>query len=191
MLSNDITQETLFPVDKFIKKPEIKVIPFFIQKKYRSFLYKSFQNRTHVYVKHRVQTIYISPSSSFGKYLALLAVKSKVPVRIKGCNLFFSVNELGYQTGIYKKISGKYSLLEIPSELAKDLTNYIHDLFITTMISYVDGFLDSSGDITPGLISFMDKYELWDDWNKESLYRQYYRDKDMGFGNRIFLPKKM
>jgi hypothetical protein len=183
-------QYSLFSVQDFTKDPEVNIIPFYIDQKYISFLYKSFENKYSRYMKDTVQTIYIYPSSSFFKYLSLLADKSKVPVKIENCNIFFSVNELGYKSGIYKKKSGKYSLLEIPPEYAKDLTNYIHDYFINTMVAYVDGYLAAKKEIMDGVISFMDKYELWDHWNKRYLHRQYYREKRSGQTPRLFFNRK-
>ncbi len=191
MKSQPYIQHTLFPVNIEKEVPEdINVIPFFLPKRYLSFLYKSFGNKECSYLNKKVTAIQIYQASSFGKYLSLLLQKSRVPVNIKQCNLFFSINEVGYKNGIYKRQSGKYSLLEVPPELSADLINYIHDYFILSLVSFVDGYKESGKEIMEGIICFMDQYELWDHWDKRSLHRIYYRDKSRGQASRFCFPHK-
>lgn len=191
-MNNEEKNLTLFPEENYIKtNPNYSVIPFRINSKYINFMHKAFNTKKTNYVKNEVTAIQIHNTSSFGKYLQLLVVKSKIPVSIKKSDyIFFYINDKGYSSGIYKIKSGRFSLLEVPTDMYKDLTNYIHDYFISSMVNFVDGYYESGKEIMEGVVKFMDKYNLWDHWDKRVLHRQYYREKENGQANRLVFFKK-
>lgn len=191
-MNKDNKTLTLFPEGNYVKTNQnYNVIPFQIDRKYINFLHNAFDTKKTNYVKNEVTAIQIHTTSSFGKYLQLLVIKSKIPVDIKKSDyIFFYINDEGYSSGIYKLKSGRFSLLEVPVDMSKDLTNYIHDYFISTMVSFVDGYYESGKEIMEGVVKFMDKYNLWDHWDKRVLHRQYYRDKKKGQADRLVFFKK-
>lgn len=184
---------TLFPLEKYTVEKSIhtEIIPFTISKRYINFLYKAFNTEENKYLNQSIKAIQVNYTSALGSYLQLLAVKARFPVRIKNKDLvFFSVHP-NLDSGFYKVQSGRFSLLEIPKKMSKELIHYIDTYLITSMISFVDGYHLAGKSIMEGVEKFMDKYELWDTWDKHVLHRRYYRDKERGVAERLVLARKI
>ncbi|WP_372744297.1 hypothetical protein [Lutibacter sp.] len=162
------------------------IIPVKIREHLIPFFYEEFKGVEAHYLNKRVKACKISMTSSIGKMLRITLEKSGYPLKeidkIGKFNMYIAVSDSEASktasAKIYKYVSGQYSFLKVPYQVAEDINDILEDQFRIAFVNRVKGALRFSPKtkVQDIISDFMVEYSL-DEYGYKiaSLQRLYNR----------------
>ncbi|MFL9844726.1 hypothetical protein [Flavobacterium rhizosphaerae] len=162
----------------------MSTVPVHIRPHLVPFFLKEFNGREAVYLNQKVTAIKISTSSSLGRMMRLFMIKVDLPEKDPDYyNIYLAVEDTPtgkkYEGNYYKYESGARSFLKMPEDVNRAINDLLEDIFRTSFVYYVDGYMLTPGaKIIPAIDSFIKKYDLLEfGHSTESMRQLYYREK--------------
>jgi len=177
-----------------------QAIPVYIKPKLIPFLVKEFYGTEARYLNKQVKAIDIDISTPLGSFIRLQMDKLDYPVKdISKFNMFLKIKdvETAHFGRLYSYTKGQNNFLHLPKHAVDHINDYLECVFQTALFNFLDawhycGMLTKAEGISiiEGIFHFMEKYELMEqDFNPESIRRQYYRWKNNSHSLKKFHVK--
>lgn len=164
------------------------VVPLTLRPHLVSFLLKEMVGEERSYAGYKCKILDIPKRSYLYDFLLQRIEKSDYPIGkdINSFNVYLDVKATSRRRFVVK---GKFfqiqslgrSFVYLPQEFMEEVNDLFEQLFRTTFYSYVTAKADNEERITSAILSFIDKYELFEAGISQPQLRQlYYRIKDSG-----------
>lgn len=163
------------------------IIPLVLRPHLVNFLMKEMRGEAKNFAGFKCKTIDIPSYSFVGKFLLEHLEKIDYPVKnIQKFNMFLDVKATSRKryisTGKFFKVEslGK-SYVHLPEEFSETINNIFEQQFRNSFFHYVDARVESKVLVTTAILSFIDKYDLFEaNVTQIQLRKLYYRMKDDG-----------
>ena len=163
------------------------IVPLVLRPHLVSFLMKEMQGEGKTFAGFKCKTITITPYSFVGKFLLDNLEKIDYPVKnIKRFNIFLDVKATSRKRYIsqgkfFKVESLGKSYVHLPEEFSDTINNIFEQQFRNSFYHYVDARVESKVLVTTAILSFIDKYDLFEaNVTQIQLRKLYYRMKEDG-----------
>ncbi len=163
------------------------IVPLVLRPHLVSFLMKEMQGEGKTFAGFKCKTINITPYSFVGKFLLENLEKIDYPVKnIKRFNIFLDVKATSRKRYIsqgkfFKVESLGKSYVHLPEEFSDTINNIFEQQFRNSFYHYVDARVESKVLVTTAILSFIDKYDLFEaNVTQIQLRKLYYRMKADG-----------
>lgn len=161
------------------------IVPVNIRPHLVPFFFKESDGKEYRYANRVVKTVFYSSSTTtIGKIIRLLMVKSNMPLKVDDFNLCLSVEEVchkkKYEGTIYRYESGRNHFLKLPEDANNDINDLMEDMFKMAFVKFIDGCLHDNpkANVVKAIDKFIDDYDLLEfDKTNETMRRLYYREK--------------
>lgn len=163
------------------------IIPLRLRPHLVSFLMKEMQGEGKSFAGYKCKIIDIPSCSFVGSFLLEHLVKIDYPVKnIESFNIFLDVKAKSRKRYIskgnfYKIESLGKSFVYLPEEFVKIVNNIFEQQFRNSFYNYVDARVENNILVTTAILSFIDKYDLFEaNITQPQLRKLYYRMKENG-----------
>ncbi len=163
------------------------VVPLVLRPHLVSFLMKEMQGESKSFAGFRCKMIDINSYSFVGRFLMEHLEKIDYPVKnIQRFNIFLDVKANSRRRFI---ASGKFwkvesmgkSYVQLPEEFVETINHIFEQQFRNAFYHYVDARVESKVLVTTAILSFIDKYDLFEaNVSQPQLRKLYYRIKEEG-----------
>lgn len=163
------------------------IVPLRLRPHLVSFLMTEMNGESKSFAGYRCKILEISRYSFVGAYLLDHLVKIEYPVKnINNFNIFLDVKATSRkryvaQGNFYKVESLGKSFVYLPEEFAETINNSFEQQFRSAFFHYVDARVENSGLVTQAILSFIEKYDLFEaNITQIQLRKLYYKIKKEG-----------
>jgi hypothetical protein len=163
------------------------IVPLVLRPHLVSFLMKEMQGEGKTFAGFKCKTINITPYSFVGKFLLENLEKMDYPVKnIQRFNIFLDVKASSRKRFVS---SGKFfqvealgkSFVYLPDEFVETVNHIFEQQFRNAFFHYVDARAESDLFVTTAVLSFIDKYDLFEaNITQIQLSKLYYKLKKEG-----------
>lgn len=163
------------------------VVPLTLRPHLVSFLLKEMVGEERLFAGFKCKILEIPKRSYLYDFLLQKVEKTDFPVKnITSFNIFLDIKATSRKRFVAK---GKFhqiqsmgkSFVYLPQEYVEEVNDLFEQLFRTTFYSYVTAKSDNQEQISTSILSFIDKYELFEAGiSQPQLRKLYYRIKDSG-----------
>lgn len=163
------------------------IVPLRLRPHLVSFLMTEMNGESRSFAGYRCKILNISRYSFVGAYLLEHLVKIEYPVKnIDKFNIFLDVKATSRkryiaQGNFYKIESLGKSFVELPQEFSETINNTFEQQFRSAFFHYVDARAENNERITQAILSFIEKYDLFEaNITQIQLRKMYYKIKSEG-----------
>ncbi len=163
------------------------VVPLILRPHLVSFLLKEMVGEERTYAGYKCKILDIPKRSYLYDFLLQRIENTDYPIlNINSFNIYLDIKASSRKRFIAK---GKFFQVQamgkkfvyLPPEYTEEVNDLFEQLFRTTFYSYVTAKADNNEQITAAILSFIDKYELFEAGISQPQLRQlYYRIKESG-----------
>jgi len=164
-----------------LKIENAAIVPVSVDEDLVPFLFKNFNGSTSEFQGKICKVIDFRRNSPIGKFLRINCIKCNRPILDQDINIYIIFQNEKPKSSIYQSVNGRYTHLELPTEVQKDFNRFLRDIFNASFMSFCDGWVFSHNGkgIKDAIKQFIILYEL-DNYLNEPytlLERKYYRKR--------------
>lgn len=163
------------------------IIPLRLRPHLVSFLMKEMKGEGKSFAGYKCKVLNVPAYSFIGSFLLEHLEKIDYPVKnIETFNIFLDVAATSRKRYVskgnfYKIESLGKSFVYLPEEFVETINNIFEQQFRNSFFNFVDARAENNGPVTQAILSFIDKYDLFEANVTQIQLRQlYYRMKEEG-----------